>query len=483
MAFPIQLSVLTVEEKTKISEELTIVPKAQVKQTFVRPSSAVVASSVMASSVAPPFKFLKASKENDELRIPLFYALEMFGKEAVFEGKWKSASFFGADPKIDLKDAQKEIIKEALQHLDDIGCTTIQAQPGAGKTVMAVYLAIKLGYKAVIIVPREPLVKQWISTIEKLLGCEVYTEKTVYVPDQPSVMKKKIIALGEEGVDKIVEETQFLVVLGERGNCLNEKIKEAFGTLIIDEAHMCCVTSWVDTLLNFSPRFVIALSATLERIDDAHRMIHLLAGSHDIFRPPTREYRLIPFQTGVTIEEKTNRVTKKLDYTSFCSDVANDETFNNSIIRIVIENPERKFIVLSKLVSQVKYLNSKLLERGFKSDIMCGSRKSYKDCKVLIGTFSKISVGFDAATFSVDFDGESPNTLIFCHGVKEWQNYSQSVGRVMRASQNVTPIVVWMLTRNTITTKHLQGLKKYMTQTGAKIERGRNSSNDSHFVF
>lgn len=481
MAFPVQLSVLSVEEKTKIAEDLTITPKAPStsgKFPF-RSGDLKSLATTIGSSVAPPFKFLKASKEKDELRIPLFYATEMFGKEAVFESSstWTEASFKGVEPRIELKEPQKEIIKEAMEHIFNTGCTTIQAQPGAGKTVMAIYIAIKLGLKTAILVPREPLVKQWISTIEKLLGVDEKETTIAYVPDQPSAEKKKFSS------DAELPSQQFIVVLGERGNCLPERFKETFGTLIIDEAHMCCVTSWVDNLLNFSPRNIIALSATLERNDEAHRMMHLLAGSHDIFRPPTREYRLIPFQTNVQIEEKTNKITKKLDYTSFCSDLSQNETFNDAVLRIVVENPERKFIVLSKLVSQVKYLNAKLLEKGVKSDIMCGSRKSYKDCKVLIGTFSKISVGFDAATFSVDFDGESPNTLIFCHGVKEWQNYSQSVGRVMRASPEVTPVVVWMLSKNTITTKHLQGLKKYMCETGAKIERGRNATNDSHFVL
>lgn len=491
MAFPIHLSLLTTEEKIKIVEELTITPKApQSSNPFL---SKAGAPAITASSTTPPFKFLKASKEKDELRIPLFYALEMFGKEEG-GGVWKKASFESTEPKIELKEAQKEIIQEATEHLKEMGCTTIQAQPGAGKTVMAIYLAIKLGLKAVIIVPRDPLVKQWIATVKKLLpssvspASETEEEKevshiTTYVPDQPSFEKKKFEKMTDEEMDRFVEKVQFLVVLGERGNCLPDRVKEAFGTLIIDEAHMCCVPSWVDTLLNFSPKYTIALSATLERNDEAHRMIHLLAGTHDIFRPPSREYRLVPFQTNIKIEEKTNKITKKFDYTSFCTDLAQNEDYNESVLRIVETNPERKFIVLSKLVSQVKELQSKLSERGVKSDVMCGSRKSYKDCKVLIGTFSKISVGFDAATFSVEFDGESPNTLIFCHGVKGWQNYSQSVGRVMRASPGVTPVVVWMLTKNTITTKHLHGLKKYMNETGAKIEKVRNVNTPSHFLL
>ena len=102
MSFPFSLASLSVEDKIKLANELTIFPGAEKKEggegedgkKFFRKASKKM-EMIMERSVQPPFKFLSASIEKDEIRIPLFYALKEFGKESVCEGThWKKMIAF-----------------------------------------------------------------------------------------------------------------------------------------------------------------------------------------------------------------------------------------------------------------------------------------------------------------------------------------------------------------------------------------------------
>lgn len=468
MAFPITLSLLNREDREQICRELEIRPDP--------PFS--IGSSVTSSSVVTPFPFLIVNAEADEIRIPLFYAREMLGPD-VAPGDdsccgWKRLRK-KYTPKVPYRTEQIPVVENAVAQLSQHSCTTIQVQPGAGKTIMATSIAVNLGYKYAVIVPQTPIVTQWVKTTAMVLfgdGGDVAKEaadKIICIPDQAAVERRK----ADKGKSRLVTDSSdfdVIISLPDRITELPDAVRNQIGTLIVDEAHLACVPSMVKTLLSFTPKHVIVLTATLEREDSAHRMMHLLAGNHDVFRKQTRSYRLIPFQTGITVDEKLNRGTGKLDYTALCGDIASNEVYNQCIIETVVQNPGRKFIILSKLVSHAEALCKALLERGVSASLMCGRRKECIDSRALVGTTNKVGTGFDVATFCKQFDGRSPDTLILAHTVKQWQSYAQISGRIMRASQDVTPVVVWMLTRNAVTSRHLSGLKKYIASTGGIIE-------------
>jgi len=288
-----------------------------------------------------------------------------------------------------------------------------------------------------------------------------------FVPILPEWTTWPIVIVHQTILARIVSG---IVCLYERPMGLSTEVREQIGTLILDEVHLGCIPSAVEAILAFSPKYVIALTATLERDDGNHEMVKLLTGCELAFVPPTRPYRLVSFQTDVRATEKMSMLGT-LDYGALCGELAGSEDYNESIVNIVVNNPTRKYILLCKLVTHAQTLSDMINERGIKSDTMAGSKKTYADCKALVGTYSKISVGFDAATFCSDFDGVSPDCLILCATTKKWQTYTQSVGRVMRAKDGVVPIVVWMLSRNAITTRHLGGLKKYIQSTEGTIEK------------
>jgi superfamily II DNA or RNA helicase len=474
MAFPVLVSSLTESEKKQIYTDLLVTPDHhhQKFQKYLQSSASLLPSS-------KPFHFFVIKKQadngkNDEIMLPLFFAKKLFAQKTPVPGicdAWKSLPFEmvqHANASVHLRPEQTFIIAEAMSQLETHGTTTIQAQPGAGKTIMASLLAARLGLSYAVLYPMSTLEKQWLATSEMVFG----KHATVHVADQPAVAQKK------EGAAS--NDASIMYSLCDRASSLPLERRARIGTLIIDEAHMYCVSSMVNTILAFEPKYVIVLTATLERTDTAHSVMHLLAGEHNVFRAPSRPYLLVQYKVPIRVEEKQNRVTKTLDFTSLCTALSENADYNNAIIRTVVQNPDRKFIIISKLVSHAQSICRQLGGCGVSTDYMCGSsKKKYKDCRALCGTFSKISTGFDAATFASNFDGRSPDTLILCHTIKAWQLYAQTVGRIMRACQDVVPVVVWMCAENSITTRHLSGLHGYINRTGGVIYKLQ-SNDDSN---
>jgi superfamily II DNA or RNA helicase len=463
MAFSALIESIDQKTREKLAKELLITPEAQKIPNALAarlPSAAVEA---LTSAPTAPFSFFSICGK--DIRLPLFYARSVFGPESVpgdAEGsKWER--MHTSATMMETRDHQIPIIEEAMTHLKQHSTTTIQAQPGAGKTFMALTLAVSLGLRTAVLTPRETLNDQWKTTFAKVStgDSEKIVEGSVFIPRQAAFESKRV---EDPSPDLIVS-------LVDRVKGMSKSLRDSVGTLIIDEAHMMCTPSRVESLLSFTPRYIIVLTATLERNDSAHRMMHLLAGTHDIFRPPERPYKLIALQSGVEGEERLNRVTGLLDFSHLISSLASNVTYNEIIADTVAANPNRKFIILTSLVAHTKALCTMIKARGVSSDIMCGNKKKYGDCRALVATRLKVGTGFDAATFAGDFDGVSPDTLILATTIKSWQQYTQCVGRVMRARPGVTPVVVWMLSRNSVTSRHLAGLKKYISSSGGVVEK------------
>jgi superfamily II DNA or RNA helicase len=472
MAFPTFLSQLTKEEKDTLASDLIVrpAPPASIPSRILA-SLPAAAAAVLSAPPAPPFNFFHLNLDTDEIRIPFFYARTMFGEESIQDNIWPSGpeSLSTKSIKIEMRPEQIPVIEKSNLDLEEYSTTTIGLPPGAGKTIIGVVLAAKRGLITCYLVPREILVDQWITTIAKVFfaGDVDAAKKVIYVPGQKAKeIKKKGPIWTEFGA---------MVALIDRVESLPLAIRKRIGTLVIDEGHMLCTRNRVNALLAFAPRYVIVETATLERKDEAHVMMKLLAGPHGFFSTSNRPFTVEKLQTGVRVEEKLSKAGL-LDYTALCVKISENEEFNAAIVDTVLKNPLRKFIILTRLVSHAKALSESLRTSGITSEAMCGSRKRHQDVRALVGTMPKISTGYDVATAAENYDGNPADTLILAHSIKQWQSFEQSKGRIMRAKEGVVPVVVWMATLNTITSRHLHSLKEWISKTGGTVNNRTNGS-------
>jgi superfamily II DNA or RNA helicase len=193
-------------------------------------------------------------------------------------------------------------------------------------------------------------------------------------------------------------------------------------------------------------------------------MIQSIVGTHAVNRVSTKPHVVVKILTGVLAEEKRGKMG--LIYMDLCKKLNQDEKRNKMIIDIITTNPHRKFMVLTRTVEHVELLQKLLTEMKISVGVFYGKTKSYSDSSVLIGTLSKIGVGFDEANTCPDYKGIPSDTLILCNSISETSTYEQARGRIMRCND---PYILYLVDENKNVQKHFNHNKGWMLYTKAKI--------------
>ena len=338
---------------------------------------------------------------------------------------------------------QVPVAEEALSQLLSRGTTTIGLYPGFGKTVIGAYLSSHLKLKVAVLYHREFLGPQWETTFKQ------FTNATTW-----------IVPTGFSGTPPDVD---VVLCMDTRYSSLSEEYRLHIGCLIIDEAHAFCTPSRVECLLSWEPRYAIAETATLIRDDEMHRMIYAICGTHGIFKTLTKSFQVLHLETGLIPETKQN-IRGGLDWSSLTRWFSTCEDRNKMILSLVKNNPSHKILILTLELKHVSLLHELLQQENESVDYFAGSRKTYSDSRVLIGTISKIGTGFDEKTSCPNFNGKRIDMLILCSSVKKASLLEQSVGRVFRADM---PIIIDLVDSHDVLKRHWYERKKwYQSRNG-----------------
>lgn len=143
---------------------------------------------------------------------------------------------------VELRESQQKFV----EFCDD-SCI-LNAKPGWGKTFTAIAAAAKLGQKTLIIVHTVALRMQWEKEIVKVTG-----------------LKPGVIGSGKYNIDSpiVVANTQSIVKH-------LSKIKQLFGTVILDEMHHVSSPTFSKIIDTMFARYKIGLTGTLRRKDGKH---------------------------------------------------------------------------------------------------------------------------------------------------------------------------------------------------------------------
>ena len=209
-----------------------------------------------------------------------------------------------------------------------------------------------------------------------------------------------------------------------RTDKIPDSLRKEIGCLIIDEAHCFCSTSNVEPLLSFSPKYIIAETATRSKITICIGMIQSICGTHYIQKLSTKKFKFIIIKTNLDypIDHAKNPFGELLTNQGKC------EKRNQIIIDILKANKERKTIVACSRTNHCKTLHDLLKEENMESAELYGTKKNYQTKDILIGTGSKMGVGFDEANFCDDYDGRASDLLLMCYTFASWAPFEQVRG-------------------------------------------------------
>lgn len=345
------------------------------------------------------------------------------------------------------RDYQVDIIAELLEQLEQHSTTTLGLPPGWGKTMGSLYLGWKLGLRICIIIPLGQVLKGWKNT------CETFTPFF------------KVWVVGEGDCP---DDVDIILCMSERFHHIPTIIKNSIGTLILDEVHMLCTETRVDNIfLNVYPRYLIGISATIEKQNGFHRICHLMAGEHGVFRVSKVPYNIFIVKTNIAGEEehgKNGLISSKLK-----SNLVSNKTRQDMVLNILMNNCEyHKIMCLQMVKTNIDEFAGRVRECGITCDTLFGSKKGFKNSQVLIGTQQKFGTGTDEATACTNFyvNPIKSDCIIFLNTTPNKDIYEQTRGRVMR-SEN--PCVIFMLDENASSKRHLKALMPWFKETNGTV--------------
>lgn len=313
----------------------------------------------------------------------------------------------------------------------------LNARCGSGKSIMALEIIRRIGYKALIICHTTELLNQFKDYLINDLGLK----KGEY----------GIIAAGKIEIGS-------LVTIALRQTLVNIDLlqyKYEWGTIIIDECHniagnVTYVSQYQKILNNLSSEYRIGLTATAFRHDGLTNCmfslinkIKAVVDEKDIADKIIKA-KIQPIYTEYEIPIYATKPNGTLDYTKMPTCMAEDKKRNDLILNLLKENKDNYCLILSDRLVGLQYLKDEL-GKGLLIDGSQTSKKAKKEREEAINKMRNKEEHYLFATLQLAREGldiKPLNRLFLISPTKNKAVLIQSVGRIERKDENKeTPIV------------------------------------------
>ena len=391
----------------------------------------------------PPFPIYRES--NNKLYIPRFFGIDTYGDPDeinISNGDSIHTPFKG-----ELRDYQKNIIDTYMKNVDLVkgGGGSLEIPCGRGKTVMALKLIDLLKTKTLVIVHKSFLLEQWVERIEQFLP----NARIGRIQGQIIDIENKDIVIGMLQSLSMKEYPQDMF--------------KSFGFTIVDECHHISSEVFSRSLLKIVTKYVLGLSATMQRKDGLTRVFKMFLG--DIIYKEKRDATdevLVKAVEFVTNDEEFNEteydwrgnpqyskmISKLCAYNRRCEfilDVLKKELsiFPEQQVMILAQN-KNILVYLHKAIEHNNIASVGFYVGGMKKEDL----KNSETKKVIIATYAMAAEALDIKTLSSLFL-VTPRTDI-----------TQAVGRILRVKHK-RPLVVDFVDTHSVFKNQWQKRRKY----------------------
>mmetsp|Transcript_7064 Transcript_7064/g.20682 ORF Transcript_7064/g.20682 Transcript_7064/m.20682 type:complete len:427 (+) Transcript_7064:1900-3180(+) len=381
----------------------------------------------------------KVFYERDDctVAVPRYWGIEHFGKPKALFGRTQENSNLTFRGEL-RSDIQQKAVDASLSQLSNHGGGVLSLCTGAGKTVMALYIACSLKLKTLVVVHKTFLLDQWEERIR------------TFVPFARVGRVQQAIE-DVENCDIVVGMLQSIAM-----RKYDDTTFEDFGLIIFDEVHVVPAPVFSRVLLRLSAPHMLGLSATPVRRDGLSYVIHWfigptffehsLTGRHDV------KVNVVNFKLGRILPNNMVAATSIL-----CS----MENRNNVITRHIVElvNEGRKIMLLSDRRAHCETLKRMLLAADTDSALYLGGMKGFELKKseqknVLLGTYSLAKEGLDIPTL---------DTIILA---SPRSDVVQACGRILHGKTEFCPLIVDIVDQWFIGIAQYQKRKTYYNKSG-----------------
>lgn len=356
----------------------------------------------------------------------LLSLIEEFGIEAHIEDS--RAVFqvnYPALNNVTLRPYQLRAVNQAMKNDQGV----IVSPTGSGKSLIGLEIIRQRKQKALIIVHRSDLARQWIEIIKQRMGITAG-----FIGD---------------GQWKIGEE--ITVGMVQTLASQDERLAMAcntFGLVLCDETHHAPAEMFSCVLGSLNAKYRYGLSATVNRRDGLERVIYRTVGPviETIQKDEVENIGATVPVTAVSVNtnynpgfvsswnEYLNAITESTDRNLLIIDLATKETSSVLILCDRIEHTEK----LSEMMSR-RDIDHVLVHGKLKAEERAEAMSSIKTARITIGTTGLLGEGLDVARWSA---------LIMASPISSEIKLMQAIGRVVRPFPGKEGAIVYDLKDN-----------------------------------
>ncbi|WP_035399122.1 DEAD/DEAH box helicase family protein [Exiguobacterium sp. OS-77] len=281
------------------------------------------------------------------------------------------------------------------------------------------------------------------------------------------------------GSDRTVTETTEIVfasvqTLAQKRH-LDRFATDQFDLIIVDEFHHAAATSYRKIIDHFTPRFLLGLTATPDRMDgaDVYAICHHNVAFQMHFTAAIAEGFLTPFHYyGIhdTIDySQIRRIGRTYDASQLEHRQLDREVADN-IYHSWEKHRQTKTIGFCSSIKQAEYLAQVFRDKGTTAFALTGQTTNRIEYMQAFEQ-GEIDVLFTVDLFNEGVDIPKVDTLLFCRPTESVAIYTQQIGRGLRLAQDKSHCVIIDLIgnyRNVETKLKLLGTMKESFKRGER---------------
>lgn len=252
------------------------------------------------------------------------------------------------------------------------------------------------------------------------------------------------------GSDRTVTETTEIVfasvqTLAQKRH-LDRFATDQFDLIIVDEFHHAAATSYRKIIDHFTPRFLLGLTATPDRMDgaDVYAICHHNVAFQMHFTAAIAEGFLTPFHYyGIhdTIDySQIRRIGRTYDASQLEHRQLDREVADN-IYHSWEKHRQTKTIGFCSSIKQAEYLAQVFRDKGTKAFALTGQTTNRAQYMQAFEQ-GEIEVLFTVDLFNEGVDIPKVDTLLFCRPTESVAIYTQQIGRGLRLAQDKSHCVI-----------------------------------------
>lgn len=341
----------------------------------------------------------------------------------------------------------------------------LKANCGSGKSICAINIIKRIGYKALIIV----------QTMEILNQFKTYCLEVMNLNEEDiGIIAAGKVEIGEK-VTLALRQTLCKIDLLQ--------YKYEFGTIICDEcqnisSNPSSITQYEKILNNLAAEYRISLSATPKRMDGLTNSMYALCGKvkHEITNEEvldkTIKAEIQPIKTNYEINEHCLKPDGTLNYVQLPTDIATDFDRLRLILKYLKENKNNYCLILSDRLIGLENLHS-LLGEGVIINGSMTTKEAKKEREMAIEKMRNKEEHFLFASYSLAKEGldiKPLNRLFLVAPTKNSNTLIQSIGRIERKDEGKdVPIVYDFVDKDIYYQKAFKSRKTIYKKNNNKI--------------